>query len=933
MSNERLRMVAELQDRASGPMRRIREAAASIRETPGMTQARNWMAGFNKEADKFVKGGGGIAEAMSGMGIGGLAAAASIGTLVARFKELGTHTLALKELGREVGLTTDQVNQFNHAANHFGFDPDRMQGALDHFAGLMPEFRRGYGELNNVLARQPDLIKRLRLEDTKTQLQEIFRFLGTIRNPQDRIKFEEGIFGQSVEPLFAEGTDGFEKQLDRYAKTLQPITKQMEDQARALRDAITDFNDTVGNLETKYGPQILGTLKEGALEVKHTFEDVIKVVETLQRWKDNPRQAINDVSNTATDAVTRGPQYNYDHWHGTGDFRPPTDAADGQTRLDAMQRERDALKAQLDADAKKNPGGFPVRHADDFRRLQDLNGAIAALKDNVVKGAFSKEDPGPSWIEQWRKVHPNSAPGFHPTSFSPEAIEKPITHLVGTLKTAAAAVDENGIKPAAFHPAGLATTGNLDPVAAIAAGTREGFLAAYRELAGISGDDASAARGGFTPAAFHPAASGRAAPGRWSGGGGTTAYSSSGIVSGDGSATTDNAGPGFTAGMRARNLGNIGYFHQKDAGLIGPSNSRDVDHSIALFATQEDGIRAAARLALHKYQSGMRDTAALIAGKGGWTPGALGPGASLNVARAMGLSNHDDLHLDQPEMMHKFLRGLAMQEHGSAGAYYSDAMINRALKSDGSTAPTAEGGSAGRGDAVGIAEGLLGANSVQAAATLRSKMTPGEWCADFVNGVLKGAGGKGMNSSMAAAFSQWGGAVSTDMAKRGDVILERHGNRVGHVGLATGNVRRGPDGHVTDVEMISGNYGHTVRKNWESVGIIAGMRRAADQFQSSADTLRATATEQRDATKASAGSARDQDSKPAWYQPQDRPDLTEERRKAGLTGPQSVKLDGGVRADIHLHDGQVQRASARTHGAVTASSINLRRGPQRTQSV
>ena len=120
--------------------------------------------------------------------------------------------------------------------------------------------------------------------------------------------------------------------------------------------------------------------------------------------------------------------------------------------------------------------------------------------------------------------------------------------------------------------------------------------------------------------------------------------------------------------MRARNLGNIGYFHQHMAGLIGPSNSRDVDHSIALFATQEDGIRAAANLALHKYQQGRHSTWDLIAAKGGWTPGALGPGASVNIARMVGAKMRP-LDLDDPSgSMHKFLRGLAMQEHGKAAA-------------------------------------------------------------------------------------------------------------------------------------------------------------------------------------------------------------------------------------------------------------------------
>ena len=135
-----------------------------------------------------------------------------------------------------------------------------------------------------------------------------------------------------------------------------------------------------------------------------------------------------------------------------------------------------------------------------------------------------------------------------------------------------------------------------------------------------------------------------------------------------------------TAGMRQNNLGNLGFFPGMHySGLLGPSNARDVDHSIAKFATQEDGIRAAASLALHKYMSGRHDAWDLIAAKGGWTPGALGPGASVNVARAMGLGNRDDLHLDQPDRMVKFLHGLAVQEHGPAGRFYSEDRIKGAL--------------------------------------------------------------------------------------------------------------------------------------------------------------------------------------------------------------------------------------------------------------
>ena len=147
-----------------------------------------------------------------------------------------------------------------------------------------------------------------------------------------------------------------------------------------------------------------------------------------------------------------------------------------------------------------------------------------------------------------------------------------------------------------------------------------------------------------------------------------------------GSAFVPPVGDHLTAGMRQNNLGNIGFFGQHMAGLIGPSIAHDVDHSIAKFATQDDGIRAAAALALAKYNKGRRNTWDIIAAKGGWTPGALGPGASVNVARAMGLGNRDDIHLDDQNQMVKFLHGLAVQEHGRAGQFYSEDRIRSALE-------------------------------------------------------------------------------------------------------------------------------------------------------------------------------------------------------------------------------------------------------------
>jgi len=414
-----------------------------------------------------------------------------------------------------------------------------------------------------------------------------------------------------------------------------------------------------------------------------------------------------------------------------------------------------------------------------------------------------------------------------------------VKHLSGTLREFGTKQGNDGIVPASLRtdPGSLSSTSAARDV--IANGTYMGMFKALVDFANQSaldkqdGGDRRNSRGSpqvtgsgagaVTLVSFHPgggAGSGfSGAAGALKNAGGEFLNGRRGAVgSGDGTATTESAGPDFTAGMRARNLGNIGYFGQHEAGLVGPSNSRDVDHSIAMYATQEDGIRAAARLALRKYDSGMRSTASLIAGPHGWTPGSLGPGASVNVARTMGLTNQDDLHLDRPDQMRKFLRGLAVQEHGaSGGRYYSDAMIGRALSGSQASLPVGGLGSAGNGNAVGIAEGLLGANGQQAATALHSKMTPGEWCADFVNGVLKGAGGKGVNSSLASTFRDWGTEVAKSSIKRGDVLVKNH-----HVGIATGEV----DGQGR-VGMVSGNHGHRVGHSWEGLDSILAARRAA----------------------------------------------------------------------------------------------------------
>lgn len=156
----------------------------------------------------------------------------------------------------------------------------------------------------------------------------------------------------------------------------------------------------------------------------------------------------------------------------------------------------------------------------------------------------------------------------------------------------------------------------------------------------------------------------------------------------------------------------------------------------------------------------------------------------------------------------------------------------RAALARGEVMPSGGGGGSslpgmgGQSTALDNARRLLGAGSSQAAAALGSKMTPGEWCADFVNGALKSANIKGISGSVANSFLGWGQRV-TDGIKAGDVVVTHRGGGVGqtggHVGLATGETRM-KNGRL-QYQTVSGNHGNKVGEGWEYADSVA-VRRA-----------------------------------------------------------------------------------------------------------
>jgi uncharacterized protein (TIGR02594 family) len=80
------------------------------------------------------------------------------------------------------------------------------------------------------------------------------------------------------------------------------------------------------------------------------------------------------------------------------------------------------------------------------------------------------------------------------------------------------------------------------------------------------------------------------------------------------------------------------------------------------------------------------------------------------------------------------------------------------------------------------------------------------WCADFMNMVLRNAGGKGTHSRAARSFLDFGKRL--DGPRVGAIaIMWRKGPNNGHVGVV-----RGTDGQGNPI-VVSGNHGNAVRQS------------------------------------------------------------------------------------------------------------------------
>jgi hypothetical protein len=156
-------------------------------------------------------------------------------------------------------------------------------------------------------------------------------------------------------------------------------------------------------------------------------------------------------------------------------------------------------------------------------------------------------------------------------------------------------------------------------------------------------------------------------------GSGTIADSSGGggLPTFNGLGSGQNAG-NLPVGVRNNNPLNISMNDPISKKYGATQGGWDVNHYGAAFKDMDTGLKAGMEWVKRKYASGQHSVTDLVAKT--WPASGYGTERTKqiagNIARSMGVDPNEDLHLDNPANMEKWVKALTLQEQGPAGARF-----------------------------------------------------------------------------------------------------------------------------------------------------------------------------------------------------------------------------------------------------------------------
>ena len=275
--SESLRMVAEVVDNFTTPLKNLRAQLQGMsKDGPAHTKA---VADGLNRVEGAAKSAGQTAStvlnpALAAIGVTGLGVVAAMNGVGAAMRSLGGSVSALAMLGRETGISAENLRVMQSVMSKFGIEADASAGSIKTFTQNMREARDGIGPIMQFLRTQgrtaegrayfgglADSLKNSK--DNSEALMKALEGLEHIQDPAGRMKYAQELFGNADLGRLGDQHLGRLKDIvDQQRKLLGPLDPATVKAAEDFEKAMAGLRGTMQKLGTAIATEAMPYVSE-----------------------------------------------------------------------------------------------------------------------------------------------------------------------------------------------------------------------------------------------------------------------------------------------------------------------------------------------------------------------------------------------------------------------------------------------------------------------------------------------------------------------------------------------------------------------------------------------------------------------------------------------------------------------------------------------
>ncbi len=280
--DESLRLVAEVVDKFSMPLRNLRTMLQGVQNPAATEKMKAGFEGTQKAAAALGREvNNTVTPALNAAGIAGLSISGGLLAAGAALRAFTGSTAGLALIGRETGMLVQNMRVLEEVGKRFDIAPEAMQQSFRTFAENAMQLRKGIGDVTGFLTSQSPAVAKWAADlrrDLNNGLnpdeayKRALEFMRRIEDPIDRSRFAEKLFGSKQFGLL--GSEDLGRIFADVERQLGKLPKNAAESALAFKRAWDDVTSSLVGLRDTIGVTVLPMFKE--------------LLDTTSKWLSDP---------------------------------------------------------------------------------------------------------------------------------------------------------------------------------------------------------------------------------------------------------------------------------------------------------------------------------------------------------------------------------------------------------------------------------------------------------------------------------------------------------------------------------------------------------------------------------------------------------------------------------------------------------------------